>query len=215
MSEGMTFWLARARVTIAATSVMAGCTCGSPDDDAAKPPPSPAALPSASATPAAALDPLVVPSVMRMPSGPLLEILPGQGVGAIRLGATVATIERLMSAPCEMKTEQACRYIARAVEFVLQDGVTVEIRIHRVDRAATPDGRTFGVFNGRMQEGVTLTMLPTGVRGLIGPPLKVEAVKDGGPANTVEIDHYKGMRIEYDQLPTGKVVVGGIIITKA
>jgi hypothetical protein len=65
-----------------------------------------------------------------------------------------------------------------------------------------------------MANGLTLTMIPRGVEGLIGPPQKVEEVKDGGSANTVQIAYYDGLRIEYDKLPPGRVVVGGIVITK-
>jgi hypothetical protein len=152
---------------------------------------------------------------MRIPSGPVLQIIPGQGVGAIRLGATIATIERLMDAPCEFKTERACRYVGRAVEFFLDDqGFTNEIRMHRVERPTTPEGRTFGVFNGRMAEGVTFMMLPKGVEGLIGPPQKTEAVTQENPFHTVQVDYYDGMRIEYDRMSPEKIVVGGIILTK-
>jgi hypothetical protein len=195
--------------------VSAACTCSS--DDSAKQVAAQSAAPPARSSPPPVIASSQIPldRVIRLPSGPVLEILPGQGVGAIRLGATVATIERLMGAPCELKTDKACRYVGRAVEFFLDDqGVTNEIRIHRVDRPATPEGRTFGVFNGRMQNGLTLMMIPNGVRGLIGNPQKVEEVKDGGPNHTVEVDYYDGMRIEYDKLPPDRTVVGGIIITK-
>jgi len=42
-------------------------------------------------------------STAQLPEGPILAIEAGKGVGPIRLGATVATIERLMTAPCEVK----------------------------------------------------------------------------------------------------------------
>jgi hypothetical protein len=153
--------------------------------------------------------------IMRLPSGPVLEILPGQGVGAIRFGATVETIERLMGTPCEFKTEQACRYVGRAIEFSLDDkGVVNEMHIHRVERPTTPEGRTFGIFNGRMANGLSPMMIPSGVHGLIGDPQKVEKVADGGPAHTVEVDTYDGMRIEYDELGPAHLVVGGIVLVK-
>ena len=72
----------------------------------------------------------------------MLAIQAGQGVGPIRIGATVATIERLMAAPCEVKTESVCRYIKRAVEFDLdKSGVTDRIVVHRHDRPAGPDAK--------------------------------------------------------------------------
>lgn len=194
-------------------ATLAGCTCSRTEGAG----PAASAAPSSSApAPAESVsDRLRVDRVMRIPSGPVLEIIPGQGVGAIRLGATVETIERLMALPCEFKTEHACRYVGRAVEFFLDDqGVTNEIRMHRVDRPTTPEARTFGIFNGRMAEGVTFMMLPQGVQGLIGPPQKTEAVTQENPFHTVQVDSYDGMRIEYDRMSPEKIVVGGIILTK-
>ena len=76
------------------------------------------------------------------PKAPSLAIQAGQGVGPIRIGATVATIERLMEAPCEVKTESVCRYIRRAVEFDLdKNGFTERIVVHRHDRPAGPDAQ--------------------------------------------------------------------------
>lgn len=147
--------------------------------------------------------------------GPALLILPGQGLGPIRIGATVATIERLMAAPCEEKDEKVCRYPARAVEFLLDEkGVAYEMRVHRGERVAGKGPRVYGIFNGRSQEGLAPLMLQSAVREMLGPPLKVEPVKDGGTSNTVEVYTYNGMRIEFDRMPTGSVVVGGIQITK-
>lgn len=136
------------------------------------------------------------------------------GVGPIRFGATVQTIERLMGAPCEIRTDDACRYIVRAIEFKLKDGVVEEMHIHRRDRQAMPDGRTYGIFNGRMQEGVAFFMLPSGVQELIGKPQEVEPVKDPGPWNMVEVHDYPGMRLEFDRIDNGNTVLGGFILTK-
>jgi hypothetical protein len=193
------------------------CTCSRNDAPTASASASAASPPSsAPAEPDNTPERLKVDRIIRMPSGPVLEIIPGEGLGAIRLGASVETIERLMAMPCEFKTEHACRYLGRAVEFFLDDkGLTNEIRIHRVERPTTPEGRTFGVFNGRMRVGVTLMMLPRGVQGLIGQPKKVETVTADNPFHTVEVDYYDGMRIEYDRLTPEKVVVGGIILTKS
>jgi hypothetical protein len=157
----------------------------------------------------------ISPSSWPMPSGLRLAVLAGKGVGPIRFGATVATIERLMDLPCEIRTEESCRYIARAIDFNLKGGVAVEMHLHRVNRAATPDGRTYGVFNGRTPEGVAFMMLPTGVDELLGKPTKAEPAKDPGQWGTVEIREYPGMRLEFDRLSTGKVVLGGIVLTKA
>jgi hypothetical protein len=125
----------------------------------------------------------------------------------------VETIERLMQLPCEIRTPDSCRYIGRAIEFFLKDGVTVEMHIHRRDRPTTPEGRVFGVFNGRTPEGVAFFMLPSATDELLGPPKKIEPVKEGGPWGTVEIRHYPGMRLEFDRISNGNVVLGGIVIT--
>jgi hypothetical protein len=171
------------------------------------PPPAPSA---AAPVPADAPNPFRKP--VPIPSGPRFPIEPGLGIGPIRFGATVATIERLMGVPCEIRTEDACRYLARGVEFFLKDGVAAEIHVHRTGRPTTPKPATFGIFNGLMREGVAAGMLKNAVPELIGPPLKVEPVTDPGDAHTIEVDHYRGMRIEYDQLDNGTVVVGGIVI---
>src|SRR5687768_3808894 len=71
-----------------------------------------------------------------LPSGPMLAIFAGQGVGPIRVGATVATIQRHMALPCDVKTATHCRYIGRGVEFELKNGAVERIRAHRAGRAA-------------------------------------------------------------------------------
>jgi hypothetical protein len=206
----------RHHLAIAAAFWAAACTCNKSEQTAASAEP-PKAEPRAAATFAIPSAPPaeVAPSSWPMPSGLRLAVLAGKGVGPIRFGATVATIERLMDLPCEVRTEDSCRYIARAIDFVLKDGVAVEMHLHRVNRAATPDGRTYGVFNGRTPEGVAFMMLPTGVDELLGKPTKSEPAKDPGQWGTVEIREYPGMRLEFDRLPTGKVVLGGIVLYKA
>ena len=80
----------------------------------------------------------------RIPVGPTLLIMPGEGVGPIRFGARLETIERLIGEPCEQKRDEAggvlvCRYSAYATEFVLRDGVLKEIRAHRMGRPFKPE----------------------------------------------------------------------------
>jgi hypothetical protein len=134
-------------------------------------------------------------------------------VGPIRFGANIDTIQRLMELPCEVREENACRYIGRAVEFFLKDGALSEIRIHRLNRFTTPKPRIYGLFNGRFPSGANLEMFRQAIIELNGPPTKVEQVTDGGENHTVEIDYYDGMRLEYDKLFNGNVVLGGIILT--
>lgn len=206
----------RRHLAIAAAFWAAACTCNKSEQAVASAEP-PKASPPVTTTPSISSAPPaeVMPSSWPIPSGVRLAILAGKGVGPIRFGATVKTIERLMDLPCEIRTEDACRYVARAIDFVLKDGVAVEMHLHRVSRAAGPDGSTYGVFNGRTPEGVAFMMLPTGVDELLGKPTKSEPAKDPGQWGMVEIREYPGMRLEFDRLPTGKVVLGGIVLTKA
>jgi hypothetical protein len=200
-------------IVVAAAFVAWACTCDKSEPAMTSASAAASGAPVAIAAPSAA--PLnVQPSSWPVPTGLRLAILAGKGVGPIRFGATVQTIERLMDLPCEIRTEDACRYIGRAIEFMLKDGVAVEMRLHRVDRSAG-DGRSYGVFNGRTPEGVAFMMLPTGVEELLGAPQKTEAAKEPGERGTVEVREYPGMRLEFDRLPTGKIVLGGIVLTKA
>lgn len=147
-----------------------------------------------------------------VPVGPRLALLAGQGVGPIRLGATVETIERLMEAPCEEKTATLCRYAKRAVEFELgADGKTIRIHAHRMGRAAG-GGKTYGVFNGGIPPDLQFGMIMPAVQEFLGPPLKVETGTVGAAAETAAQHHYQGMVVEYDRLPTGKLVLGGVRI---
>lgn len=207
-------------VTAGSLSGCKGVSSSSAKDKAAVP----SAVLSASAAVSAVLPVLpppeapgvdTVPTAWPIPDGPLLGIFAGEGVGAIRLGANVDTIERLMAAPCDVKTPDVCRYIGRATEFLLKDGVTFEIRTHRQDRPTTPKPRVFGVFNGRTPEGVAFTMLQPAARDLLGAPIKTEVVQDGGENHTMAIDVYDGLRVEYDRLPKGSIGVGGMVIVKS
>ncbi len=150
----------------------------------------------------------------------MLAIQAGQGVGPIRIGATVATIERLMAAPCEVQTPEVCRYIARAVEFHLgKDGFTDRIVVHRHDRPAGLDAQgkpqAYGFFNGGIPPGVGLGMVPKAVLEIIGKPLSSERVTEKNSNNTITRDTYPGgMVLEYDVYTNGKVMLGGVIITK-
>jgi hypothetical protein len=163
----------------------------------------------------------------RYPAGPRLAIMPGEGIGPIRFGATVATVERLMEAKCDVVTERLCRYVKRAVEFELKDGVVVGMMVHRVDRPAGNDASgipvTYGVFNGFIPPDkqhnrpleVMFGMHVPGVKEGMGPPRKVEAAPPGNPNGTVEIHYYDGAILEYDRVPEARVpVLGGIRIVQ-
>ena len=155
-----------------------------------------------------------VPKNVPMPAGPALAVLAGQGLGPIRFGATVKTIERLMEAPCEERSASVCRYVTRAVEFHLgEDGALREVRVHRPGRPAG-ESRTYGMFHGAIPPDIKMLMLPWAVQELLGKPMRLEKVSDGGAFYTEERHHYEGMTLEYDRLQNDNLVLGGIVVTK-
>lgn len=215
-----------ARLTLALALATSTWGCQSP----AKRQPLPSASASVSAPLTATASPPVASNAplapaprtgVQLPEGPSLAIQAGQGVGPIRIGATVATIERLMEAPCEVKTESVCRYIRRAVEFDLdKQGFTEKIVVHRHDRPAGPDAKgepqVYGFFNGGIPPGVGLGMIPKAVLEILGPPQSSERVSTANDFDTVDRDTYPGgMVLEYDEYKkSGKVMLGAVIITK-
>jgi hypothetical protein len=154
----------------------------------------------------------------RIPVGPQLVIEPGKGLGPIRFGATVETIERLIGEPCEEKRQQAgdvvCRYSAQAVDFVLHDGKVVEMRGHRLGRPFKPEPKLdYGIFNGRFAQGVAFGMLPAAATELLGAPKQVRAVTGENDNHTVEVHEYDGFRLEFDRISAESVVLGGVVLT--
>lgn len=175
--------------------------------------------PSAPAVPPAQAAAALPTSSAQLPEGPALAIQAGQGVGPIRIGATVKTIERLMEAPCEVKTPEVCRYIVRAVEFQLDKaGVTQRIVVHRKDRPALDahgKPQAYGFFNGVIPPGAALGMIPKAVQQILGPPQSSERVTTANPFHTLARDTYPGgMVLEYDEYTNGNVMLGGVIISK-
>lgn len=151
--------------------------------------------------------------------GPAFPILPGEGIGPVRFGATKATIERLMAAPCDDATETLCRYVARAIEFKLDGGVVTEMRISRKGREAkrNADGAIveYGFFSGAIPPDLYFGMLPTAIQQYLGPPQKVEPISPVGPDGFSERHVYDGMTLEYDAWSTGKLVLGAVVLTKS
>lgn len=143
-------------------------------------------------------------------------MLAGQGVGPIRIGATVATIERLMAAPCEFKTPSVCRYVTRAVEFELDNGATKQIHVHRAGRPAGQDASgkpaEYGFFNGAIPPDLMLGMIPSAIQEYLGAPERVERSGAAGEALNVEVHHYKGLLAEYDRIENGNLILGGVVI---
>lgn len=154
-----------------------------------------------------------------LPTGPRLAILPGKGVGPIRLGATRATIERHMDRPCDVATETLCRYIGRAVDFHLTRGLVDKVVVHRRDRPAGKDkageDTVFGIFNGGLPPDFEVMMKQQVIMDHLGPSLRQEKVTEDNPNHTVERHYYDGMTVEYDRYDNGQIVLGGVIIEKS
>lgn len=152
-------------------------------------------------------------------SGALLQILPGQGIGPIRIGATKETIERLMGAPCDDATETLCRYVGRAVEFTLEGGVTKEVRISRKGREAkrAPDGSIieYGFFNGAFLPDYYFGMTPEAMAEALGKPERVEQISPVGADGFSERHIHDGVVLEYDRWSNGKLVLGAATIVKS
>ena len=158
--------------------------------------------------------PLPVPGAM-----PILAVLAGQGVGPIRIGANVSQIERLMQHPCEVRSENLCRYVTRGVDFNLVGGLTHTIYIQRNGRPAGKDANgddlEFGFFQGLIPPDLALGMLPQAIQEHLGKPYRAERVAGPNPQNMVYRHYYPGMTLEYDYWPeTGKLLLGGILIFK-
>jgi hypothetical protein len=153
-----------------------------------------------------------------MPSGPMLAVLAGQGVGPIRIGATMATIERHMELPCEVKTPDLCRYVARGVEFNLEGGVTKTIYVQRAGRPtkdAQGQDTEFGFFKGGIPPDLRLGMVPKAIQEHMGEPQRIERSGQTGTADRVETHYYDGITLEYDRIENGNLVLSGILISKS
>jgi hypothetical protein len=152
------------------------------------------------------------------PSGPMLAIEAGKGVGAIRIGATVATVERLMNKRCEVLTDEVCRYVTRGVDFHLIGGIVNWIHVQRAGRPAGNDATgepvEFGFFNGAIPPDIRLGMVPSAVQEYVGPPERIEPAPQPNPATLVASDYYPGMVVEYDRFTNGKIIMGGVRIMK-
>jgi hypothetical protein len=152
------------------------------------------------------------------PSGPILAVEPGGGVGAIRIGASVGTIERLMDKRCEVLTDELCRYVSRGVDFHLRGGFTEWIHVQRAGRPAGVDFNgepvEFGFFNGAIPPDLRLGMTPKAIQQYLGPAERTENIPQPNPASMVSIDYYPGIAIEYDRWINGKIIMGGIRIMK-
>ena len=150
--------------------------------------------------------------------GPLMAIVAGAGVGAIRIAANTHTIERLMEARCEIETEKLCRYVSRGLDFHLLNG---ELSWIHVQRAGRPAGRgfrgepiEFGFFRGAIPPDIRLGMVPNAVQQALGQPGRVEQVPQPNLTTLVERHYYPGLVVEYDRYKNGKLILGGVRVVK-
>jgi hypothetical protein len=177
---------------------------------------------AASGAPSAAAEsPKVVER--RKPSGPAFPVEAGVGLGPIRFGSTVATVERHMQTKCEELTERVCRFITSGIELELTNGAVSGMVINRLNRPVLPvDGgkpgseeRRWGAFEGGIPPNVFMMMVPEAVIEQIGKPKKSEAVKEENPNWTVRRDYYDGMVLEYDKnRANDRLMLGQVRIVK-
>ncbi len=208
-----------ARLVLLASVLLAsatGCKREAPSESGGAPSAAPSApgasahqaAPAPSAKPHRAGYPLGNTTTIGYP----LEILPGKGLGPIRFGAKVETVERHMTRPCDIRTETRCLYIDQAVDFTLKDGVVSEMYVVRRDRPAPPkaDGsaRYFGTFLGGMTGGFALGLHRHVVDQELRAPDRVEELKTPNENGTVARYYYDGLVLDFDQLENGSTVVG-------
>lgn len=151
-----------------------------------------------------------------MPAGPAFAIMAGEGLGPIRFGATVATVERLMEGKCEELTEKHCRYIKAGIEFELESGIVSGIVIYRHDRPVDGSpGKSWGRTRCAIPPDITPRMVVGYVHSVLGKPQSHEMVKAANPNRTALREHYQGLDLEYDQGEyTKELVLGSIRVLK-
>jgi len=178
-------------------SAATGCKCGSTTVTESSA--------STSASPPAS-------AVFHAPTGPRFAVIASKGIGPIRIGATLGTVERLMELPCPDKSDTVCRYVDRGVEFRFgPDGKVNRILIHRGDRKA-PNDKVWGVFNGGIPPDLRFGMIVPAIQQYLGPPKKVVSGNEGAAPEASEQHYYDGMVLEYDRMPNERLILGGIRI---
>ncbi len=151
-----------------------------------------------------------------VPSGPAFAIEAGVGLGPVRFGATVATIERLMGSKCDEVNDKFCRYIPAGVEFELSAGVVSGIVVYRHDRPVPGNpvklwGRTRCAIPPDLSPRVILSY----VHSRLGKPLTSEPVTATNPNRTVLRETYPGLVLEFDRGEyTQDLVLGAIRVVK-
>jgi hypothetical protein len=176
----------------------------------------PSAPPKAPPTPKKGPIPEGFPQGNPRSLGPPLQVMPGQGIGPIRFGATFDTVARHMQHPCDERTETRCLYIDQAVDFTMKDGVVDGIYVVRRDRPAPPraDGqpRYFGTYFGGMLPDIALGVHKHIIEEELHPPERIEKLPAPDANGTVERHYYDGVVLEFDKLPNGNTVLGAMRI---
>ncbi|MBN2192732.1 MAG: hypothetical protein JW751_07925 [Polyangiaceae bacterium] len=209
-------------VVAVTTATAASCRCEQTPPTSASASASIASSAPGDPTPKPYLPPPVVPRV-----GPVLAIVPGEAVGPIYFGATVATVERHMQRACDVKTDKVCRYFGEALEFFFTEGVLSEIRVHGLGRPAGKDSggteRKYGNFNGAVDADpaagrplvTTFGMHAEGAAAGLGKPKRIEPLDGQGPFHTVAVHHYDGLLVEYDRISDARMpVVNGFRVIR-
>jgi hypothetical protein len=150
------------------------------------------------------------------PAGPSFAIMAGEGLGPVRFGATVATIERLMEGKCEELSERHCRYIRAGIEYELKDGVVSGIVVYRHDRPVEGSpGKFWGRTRCAIPPDITPRMVAGYVHSVLGKPESHESVETVNANRTALREHYQGLDLEYDRGEyTKELVLGSIRVLK-
>jgi len=151
-----------------------------------------------------------------MPAGPAFAIVPGVGFGPVRFGASLATVERLMTTPCEERTASVCRYITAGIEYELNNGLVSGMLVHRHDRVVDGSTKIWGQTRCAIAPDITPRVIQNYVHSLLGKPESSEAITAPNPNRTVLREVYPGVVFEYDRGEyTNQLVVGSIRVVKA
>jgi len=156
------------------------------------------------------------PKPLVVPHGPAFAIEAGQGLGPVRFGATVATIERLVGSKCDEVSDKFCRYVLAGIEFELSKGAVSGINVYRHDRPVEGSpGKLWGRTQCAIPPDITPRVVLNYARSKLGKPLSSEEVKSENPNRTALIDTYKGLVLEYDRGEhTQDLILGSIRVTK-
>jgi hypothetical protein len=150
------------------------------------------------------------------PEGPAFAIMAGEGLGPVRFGANVATVERLMDSKCEELTEKYCRYIAAGIEYELENGVVSGIVVYRHDRPVVgSSGKSWGRTRCAIMPDLTPRVVVNYVHANLGNPQSSETIDEANPNRTALREHYQGLVLEFDRGEyTRELVLGSIRILK-